>query len=188
MFRRADRQQVPDDAGRADRSAYAVATLHVMRQTSNKADMLTDTAHDLRSTLVATALAWERRYGVAPAITSTLSEYDAARLVGHTDDSFSQACVGRTAVTRGSDFVHAGLRYQVKACRPSGKPGSAITMVPKAGNYDWDRLIWVLYDRHYVLLEAWQWEVDAYRGAFDAVKRISPAMMRAGRALHSARA
>ena len=147
--------------------------------------MLSLHADELRATLVATALEWERRFGVAPAITSTLSEYDAARLVGHTDGTFSAACVGRTAVTRGSDFVYAGHRYQIKACRPSGKPGSAITMVPKATNYEWDRLIWVLYDRHYVLQEAWEWDVGAYRLAFDQVKRVSPAMMRAGRALHA---
>lgn len=141
----------------------------------------------LREQLVRTALEWESRFGVAPSITSTLSEYDAAQLVGHTDDSFATDCVGRTAVTRGSDFTYLGKRYQVKACRPSGKPGSNITKVPKASNYDWDLLIWVLYDRHYRVLEAWQWDVDTYRAAFDAVARLSPEMMRAGVALHEAR-
>lgn len=143
--------------------------------------MLNRAALDLREALVAVSLEWERRYGVAPAITSALSEYDAARLVGHNDLSFAADCVGRTAVTRGSDFLHDCRRYQIKACRPSGKPGSKVTKVPKASNYDWDRLIWVLYDRHYRVLEAWQWEVDDYRAAFDAVTRLSPAMMRNGR-------
>ena len=77
-------------------------------------------ADALRSALVSTVLEWERRYGVAPSITSAVSEYDAARLVGHTPESFSMDCVGRTAVTRGTDFCHAGLRYQVKACRQAG--------------------------------------------------------------------
>ena len=53
--------------------------------------------------------------------------------------------MGRTAVTRGTDFCCNGLRYQIKACRPSGKPGSFITWVPKATNYEWDRLVWLLY-------------------------------------------
>jgi hypothetical protein len=75
----------------------------------------------LRKTLVAGALEWERRYGVAPAITSAISEYDAARLVGHSPKSFGQDCVGRTAVTRGTDFCHNNVRYQVKANRPSGR-------------------------------------------------------------------
>ncbi|MCZ6610387.1 MAG: hypothetical protein O7A66_10335, partial [Alphaproteobacteria bacterium] len=67
----------------------------------------------LREALVAVALEWERRYGVAPAITSAISEHDAALLVGHTPASFQAQTEGRTAVTRGSDFTHDGLRYQV---------------------------------------------------------------------------
>jgi hypothetical protein len=128
-------------------------------------------------------LEWERRYGVAPFITSAISEFDAARLVGHTPESLAIDCVGRTAVTRGTDFSHAGLRYQVKACRPSGKRGSFVTWVPKATNYEWDRLIWILYDREFIVVEAWEWTVEAYKSGFDAVKRLSPSHMRAGRAL-----
>ena len=141
---------------------------------------------ELRSSLVSVVLEWERRYGVAPSITGAISEYDAARLVGHTHESFAADCVGRTAVTRGTDFCHNGLRYQVKACRPSGKPGSFVTWVPKARNYEWDRLIWLLYDRQFRVLEAWEWTVESYRAGFDTVKRISPSHMRAGRALRSA--
>jgi len=87
----------------------------------------------LRTRLVEVALAWERRFGVAPAITSAVSEYDAAMLVGHSDDTFSADCVGRTAVSRGADFTHRGVRYQVKANRPSGKPGSFVRMSPHTG-------------------------------------------------------
>ena len=83
--------------------------------TQDQADAL-----QLRRTLVNTVLEWERRYGVAPAITSAISEYDAALLVGHSPESFGRVCVGRTAVTRGADFCFDGLRYQVKANRPSG--------------------------------------------------------------------
>ena len=140
---------------------------------------------ELRAALVAIALEWERRYGVSPAITSAISEYDAARLVGHSPDSLSLDCVGRTAVTRGSDFCHGGLRYQVKACRPSGKPGSFVTKVPKESNYDWDRLIWILYDREFRVIEAWEWTVGAYKSAFYAVERLSPRMMINGQALHA---
>jgi hypothetical protein len=143
-------------------------------------------ADQLRQELIDLALEWERRYAVAPSITNALSEYDAARLVGHTADSLGLDCVGRTAVTRGADFSHNGLRYQVKACRPSGKPGSFVTKVPNVTNYEWDRLIWVLYDREYHLLEAWEWDVESYRAAFDGLKRLGPKHMRAGRALHAA--
>jgi hypothetical protein len=144
--------------------------------TRDQADAL-----QLRRTLVNTVLEWERRYGVAPSITGAISEYDAALLVGHSPESFGTDCVGRTAVTRGTDFCFEGLRYQVKASRPSGKPGSFVTLVAKAGNYDWDRLIWILYDRAFVVQEAWEWTVESYRAAFDTVTRLSPAHMRRGK-------
>lgn len=134
----------------------------------------------IRDRLVAVALEWERAFGVAPQITSAISEYDAARLVGHSDDSFSADCIGRTAVSRGADFAHGGLHYQVKANRPSGKPGSFVTKVAKASNYEWDRLIWLLYDRYYVLQEAWQWEASAYESAFHEQAHVRPPDMRRG--------
>jgi hypothetical protein len=144
---------------------------------------MTDSLPSLREQLVRASLEWERQFGVAPAITSALSEYDAAVLVGHTDLTFSEDCRGRTAVTRGLDFMHGGFRYQVKANRPSGKPGSFVTLVAKATNYEWDRLLWLLYDRYYVLQEAWEWDVADYRRAFDEQKRLSPHDMRRGRRL-----
>lgn len=137
----------------------------------------------LREALVAVALEWQRRYGVAPSITSAISEYDAARLVGHTPESLEREGIGRTAVTRGTDFSHNGLRYQIKANRPSGKTGSFVTLVAKAKNYEWDRLVWLLYDREYKLLEAWEWTAENYRLEFDSVVRLSPAQMRRGRSL-----
>jgi len=139
----------------------------------------------LRKRLVTVALEWERRYGVAPSVTGALSEYDAARLIGHTASTYSLDCSGRTAVTRGADFSFGGLRYQVKACRPSGKWGSTVTNVPKAKNCDWDRLVWILYDRDYRVLEAWEWLVVDYRAAFDSRSRLSPIDMRSGRSLLS---
>jgi hypothetical protein len=137
----------------------------------------------LRDRLVAAALEWQERFGVAPSITSTLSEYDAALLVGHSPDSFGRDCVNRTAVTKGCDFTFDGRRYQIKANRPSGKPGSFVTLVAKATNYDWDRLIWILYDKEYRLQEAWEWTVDAYATSFAEKGRIAPADMRKGRRL-----
>lgn len=138
---------------------------------------------ELRNHLVAVTLEWERIFGVAPSITSAISEYDAARLVGHTDESYRKACVGRTAVTRGSDFIHNGLRYQIKANRPTGKRGSPVTKVGEAKNYDWDRLIWILYDRNFVLQEAWEWDVSEYRAEFEGRTRLAPADMRKGKRL-----
>lgn len=137
----------------------------------------------LRDRLVSATLEWERVFGVAPSITSAVSEYDAACLVGHSDESYGKACFGRTAVTRGCDFIFNGVRYQVKANRPSGKPGSFVTLVGKASNYDWDRLIWILYDRYFVIQEAWEWDVNEYRSEFHERKRLAPADMRKGKRL-----
>ena len=89
----------------------------------------------------------------------------------------------QTAVAKGSDFHHNNIRYQIKANRPSGKPGSKVTLVPKAKNYEWDILIWLLYDKHYVLQEAWQWDVQNYKDKFHEQKRLSPKDYRKGKQL-----
>ncbi|MDP1993122.1 MAG: hypothetical protein Q8K00_19065 [Syntrophales bacterium] len=138
---------------------------------------------DLRKRLISTALEWQNRFGVAPAITSVLSEYDAAILVRCPEDEYSLYMQDKTAVSRGTDFVHEGKKYQVKACRPSGKRGSRVTKVPKAKNYKWDYLIWVHYTKAYEIQEAWLWGVTEYRNAFDSVDRLSPDHMRRGKRL-----
>ena len=128
----------------------------------------------LRNKLVDTALQWQERFGVAPSITSAISEYDAALLVGMTENEYSDYMQDKTAVSKGADFIFNKTRYQVKANRPSGKKGSFVTMVPKATNYEWDKLIWILYDKNYVMQEAWEWCVKDYQAAFDGIKRLSP--------------
>jgi len=120
----------------------------------------------LRERLVNVALEWQELYGVAPSITAAISELDAAHLIGMPADDYSEYMKYRTAVSRGADFVWRDIRYQVKANRPSGKPGSPVTLVPKAGNYEWDELIWILCDTRYRVIEAWIWEREAYRLAF----------------------
>ena len=139
--------------------------------------------HDLRDRLIAVSLEWERSFGNAPAITSTLSEFDAAILLGLTPEEYEECMRGATAVQKGYDFRYQGKRYQVKGNRPSGKPGSFVTWVPKATNYDWDCLVWILYDSRYKIEEAWLWDVGDYRNEFDIIKRLSPAHYRKGRRL-----
>ena len=87
---------------------------------------------------------------------------------------------GVTAVRKGYDFAFNDGRYQLKANQPSGKPGSFVTWVPKAKNYDWEYLVWILYDPQYVVQEAWLWERAAYRAAFDSIQRLAPAHYRRG--------
>lgn len=138
----------------------------------------------LRNKLVDTALQWQEWFGVAPSITSAISEYDAALLVGMTEKEYSDYMQDKTAVSKGADFIFNKTRYQVKANRPSGKKGSFVTMVPKATNYEWDKLIWILYDKNYVMQEAWEWCVKDYQAAFDGVKRLSPNHYRKGKCLY----
>ncbi len=128
----------------------------------------------LRDKLVDIALQWQTKFGVAPQITTVISEYDAAMLVGMPESEYSEYMQDKTAVNKGSDFVYNHQRYQVKANRPSGKPGSKVTIVAKATNYLWDKLIWILYDKHYVMQEAWEWDVEKYKLEFDGKNRISP--------------
>ena len=138
----------------------------------------------LRNKLIDTALQWQERFGVAPSITSAISEYDAALLVGMTENEYSDYMQDKTAVSTGEDFIFNKTRYQVKANRPSGKKGSFVTMVPKATNYEWDKLIWILYDKNYVMQEAWEWCVKDYQAAFDGIKRLSPSLYRKGKCLY----
>jgi hypothetical protein len=139
--------------------------------------------NQLRNQLVEVSLAWERNFGVAPSITSAISELDAAEIIGFPAEQYSASMQGATAVQKGFDFIFNGSRYQVKACRPSGKRGSFVTRVPKASNYHWDFLIWLLYNPLYEVQEAWLWDVSAYSKAFDSLPRLSPAHMRQGKRL-----
>jgi hypothetical protein len=88
--------------------------------------------YSLRDKLVQIALEWQELFGVAPHITTAISEYDAAMLVGLSEEKYSEYMRNQTAVAKGSDFHYQNVRYQIKANRPSGKPGSKVTLVPKA--------------------------------------------------------
>jgi hypothetical protein len=134
----------------------------------------------IRNELVTLALEWQEKFGVAPAITSAISELDAALLVGMSEFQYSEFMQSQTAVQKGLDFIFEGLRYQIKANRPSGKKGSRVTIVPKAKNYDWDILIWILYNKEYELQEAWAWQVEDYIEKFHEVKRLAPKDYRNG--------
>jgi len=134
----------------------------------------------LRAQLVAIALAWQHRFGNAPRITSDLSEYDAAMLIGCPEDHYRAQMALRSAVAKGHDFEHGGLRYQVKANRPSGRPGSTVTKVANPRFYEWDRLIWVHYFENFQIREAWIWEVGDFRKRLGGRSRLSPADLRQG--------
>jgi len=135
---------------------------------------------NIRDQLVETALEWQEKFGVAPSITSAISELDAALLVGMSESEYSFFMQSQTAVQRGHDFIFNNIRYQVKANRPSGKQGSKVTLVPKAKNYEWDILVWLLYNKEYEIQEAWAWPVQEYKNQFHEIKRLSPKHYRGG--------
>ena len=145
---------------------------------------MTNDKMTLRNKLVDIALDWQENFGVAPSITSAISEYDAAMLIGMPESEYSDYMQDKTAVSKGADFIYKNTRYQVKANRPSGKKSSFVTMVPKASNYEWDKQIWILYDSKYVIQEAWEWSVQDYKYAFDTKKRLSPNDYRKGKCLY----
>ncbi len=69
----------------------------------------------LREKLVEIALAWQEKFGVAPSVTSSISEYDAAILVGMPEAEYSNYMQGRTAVSRGmiSFFKASGIKLKL---------------------------------------------------------------------------
>jgi hypothetical protein len=140
---------------------------------------------ELRNKLIEVALEWQNYYGVAPAITSALSEYDAAILIGCPEKDYMAQSRRRTAVRKGFDFIFQDKRYQVKGNRPSGKPGSKVTLVSKPKNYNWDYLIWIFYNTKYEIEEAWIWKMADYMKMFENKKRLAPEDIRRGESLYS---
>ncbi len=68
---------------------------------------------DIRARLVDIALEWEKEFSVIPRITSEISEFDAAVLIGCNEEQYATIKKGVTAVTKGFDFVYNEKRYQI---------------------------------------------------------------------------
>ena len=54
----------------------------------------------------------------------------------------------------------------------------------KRQGFEWDRLIWILYNREYVIQEAWQFDAEEYGRLFADKKRLSPKDLRQSVALY----
>lgn len=153
-------------------------------QEGNRLKRLTN--RQLRNIVVKAALEWERRFSVLPPITGAIAEYDAARIKGTSLNVGKGRRATDTAVRKGGDFRKGETDYQVKGNRPSGKPGSKVSLAFKRPrNYNWDRLIWVLYDKEFHLVEAWEHSRDEFRRRFGSKKLIRPDDMRKGRRLRT---
>lgn len=70
---------------------------------------------------------------------------------------------------------------------PAARKASDVTWVAqkteKKRPFGWDLLIWIFYDRFYVIQEAWEFAATEYRVKFAHLKRLSPDHMRQGRRL-----
>jgi len=129
---------------------------------------------ELRKKLVKISLEWEKIMGVAPHITGSISEYDAMKLIGMSDKDINEESNDKTSVQKGFDFTYKKVRYQVKANRPSGKKGSFVTLTSKARNYEFDKLMWILYNKNYEIEEAYICDVKAYKENFHDLKHVRP--------------
>ncbi len=129
-------------------------------------------------------LRWEDTFGYFPGqagAMAAVSEYDVAMLLGYSESEYINCLRGRTAVSRGCDFLFQGRRIEVKANRPSGKPGSAVWNAgPKVKSISWDSLIYVLYGQDYEMLEAWKFTPELYERLFAGKSKLSLDDMRKG--------
>ncbi len=124
----------------------------------------------MRDQLVKIALQWEERFGFFPGqagITATVSEYDAAMMLGLSETGYINSVKGRSSVSRGHDFVFENKKIQVKANRPSGLPSSNVWNAgKKTKKIGWDILIYILYDKDYVMREAYKFDRNLYERMF----------------------
>jgi hypothetical protein len=142
-------------------------------------------AKSLRERLVKTTLEWKEKYGVAPPITPTISEYDATRLVGMSEEEYTARERSRTTTLREFNFIYGEKRYRVQGRRRDRlreRPES-IVIHRKPTNYDWDYIIWIFYSKSYVIEEAWLWGVVSYKEYFDQNDKMSLSDMRLGKYL-----
>ena len=72
----------------------------------------------IREQLVEIALKWQERYGIAPSITSAISEIDVAMMVGMREEDYSVLMQDMTAVNKGYNFIQNNLKYQIKMNLP----------------------------------------------------------------------
>jgi hypothetical protein len=138
----------------------------------------------IRDRLVQTVLKWEKRFGFIPGqsgMTTAVSEYDAAMILGLNENEYSDSVKGRSSVGGGYDFKFNNKRIQVKANRPSGLPGSQVWNAgPKVKTDGWDIFIYILYDKYYIPQEAYQFDCKKYERMFANKKSLRLKDMREG--------
>ena len=141
----------------------------------------------IRDQLVQLVLEWEERFGFFPGqagITAAVSEYDAAMMLGHNEAEYIISVAGRSPVGCGHDFVFKNKKIQVKANRPGGRSGDTVWNAgPKMITGGCDILIYLLYNKDYVVQEAYQFDCNEYEEMFSNKKSLRLEDMRKGKRL-----
>ena len=140
----------------------------------------------IRDQLVQIVLKWEKKFGFFPGqagITAAISEYDAATRIFKLDENqYSISVQGRSSVGRGYDFKFNKKKIQVKANRPSGRLGDTVWNAGRKVKTDgWDILIYILYDKSYVVQEAYEFKCDKYEELFSNKKSLRLEDMKKGK-------
>ena len=131
-----------------------------------------------REQLISQSLAWESAFGKSPSITGELGEIDAIFSLGFLTPETLRKRRSASAVKSKSDFEVNGLRYQVKANRPSGRPGSKVTKIGVPKPDGWDELLWVLYNKDYRVQEFWKIDHRTFWQALGGNKHLRPKIIR----------
>mgnify|MGYP003976759481 CR=1 FL=1 len=146
----------------------------------------------LRDQLVNSTLEWREKYGNAPTITQSISEYDAARLIGMSEEEYSERTIDSR---RRFNFIYKKKRYQVHGTRQFSQLPESVAIEKKTIKYGCNYFIRVLYNKSYEIQEAWLWDINSVNGPdtgkglkqyFESNDRMTFADLRLGKCLEDA--
>ena len=146
----------------------------------------------LRDQLVNSTLEWREKYGNAPTITQSISEYDAARLIGMSEEEYSERTIDSR---RRFNFIYKKRRYQVHGTRQFSQLPESVAIEKKTIKHGCNYFIRVLYNKSYEIQEAWLWDINSVNGPdtgkglkqyFESNDRMTFADLRLGKCLEDA--
>ncbi|MBF0180503.1 MAG: hypothetical protein HQM03_10825 [Magnetococcales bacterium] len=131
--------------------------------------------NQLRNDLLVVGRRWQEQFGMTPINYAVIAVYDAAMLVGMTEEQFAEYMQERVlSVGREADFVFERKRYLVKAYRQTDTGGgNRVRYVPKAQHMQWDLLVMILYDAELIVMGAWRMTWDEYIAHCDNKEKLT---------------
>lgn len=138
----------------------------------------------LRDQLVSVVLEWQEKYGVSPVNLAVLAALDAALQVGMSDEDYAGQMLERTqSSSQNADFVMNKQRYIVKAYRQNLKLMNKVRYIARPQHMEWDVLIFITYDPHYMIIGAWEMLREDYMVKYGDKERLLPEELQVGRNL-----